>query len=229
MFKRLFNYFTRLELFLWLGSVSATVISYVAFGGDGALTLIASLIGITSLILNAKGNPIGQVLMLLFSAMYGVISYSFAYYGEMITYLGLTAPMALLALVSWLRHPYNGNRSEVAVNRIRKGEVPLMLALTAAVTLIFYFILAALGTSSLIISTVSVTTSFVAVYLTFRRSPYFALAYAANDIVLIVLWIIASVYDSSYVSVAVCFLSFLVNDIYGFFSWLKMEKRQHKL
>lgn len=54
MFKRLFNYFTRLELFLWLGSVSATVISYVTFGGDGTLTLIASLIGITSLILNAN-------------------------------------------------------------------------------------------------------------------------------------------------------------------------------
>lgn len=190
------------------------------------MTLTASLVGVTSLILNAKGNPIGQVLMLVFSALYGVISYSYAYYGEMITYLGLTAPMAVLALVSWLRNPYEGNQAEVAVNRIGRREVGLMLLLTAAVTAVFYYILRALGTANLPVSTLSVTTSFLAVYLTFRRSPYFALAYAANDIVLILMWAVAAFCDSSYVSVTVCFAAFLVNDIYGFISWRRMERRQ---
>ena len=75
-------------------------------------------------------------------------------------------------------------------------------------------------------STLSVTTSFIAVYLTFRRSPYFALAYAANDIVLIVLWILASVQNISYLFVMICFVLFLVNDIYGYISWRKMKIRQ---
>ena len=75
----------------------------------------------------------------------------------------------------------------------------------------------------------SVTTSFLAVYLTFRRSPYFALAYAANDIVLIVLWLLASAYDVRYISVMVCFIAFLVNDIYGFVSWRKMKIRQYSI
>ena len=39
------------------------------------MTLAASLIGTTSLIFNAKGNPIGQALMIVFSLLYGVISY----------------------------------------------------------------------------------------------------------------------------------------------------------
>ena len=77
-------------------------------------------------------------------------------------------------------------------------------------------------------STLSVTTSFVAVYLTFRRSPYFALAYAANDIVLIVLWVLASISDVRYVSVIVCFIAFLVNDIYGFINWHRMKIRQRE-
>jgi len=64
------------------------------------------------------------------------------------------------------------------------------------------------------------------VYLTFRRSPYFALAYAANDIVLIVLWVLASLSDLKYISVVVCFGAFLVNDIYGYISWQKMKTRQ---
>jgi nicotinamide riboside transporter PnuC len=71
-----------------------------------------------------------------------------------------------------------------------------------------------------------VTTSFIAVYLTFRRSPYFALAYAANDVVLIVMWTMAAAEDMRYLSVVICFLMFLVNDLYGFASWKRMEKRQ---
>ena len=69
-------------------------------------------------------------------------------------------------------------------------------------------------------------TSFLAVYLTFRRSSFFAIAYAANDIVLIILWMLASVKNMKYISVVVCFAAFLVNDVYGFISWRKMEKRQ---
>ena len=101
-----------------------------------------------------------------------------------------------------------------------------MWILTAIVTVIFYFILKHFGTANIIPSTISVTTSFIAVYLTFRRSPFFALAYAANDIILIILWILASSADTRYVSVAVCFAAFLFNDIYGFISWQKMKARQ---
>ena len=225
---RFFNYFSKAEITLWLFSVMAIVVSFCAFDRTNYMTLCASLIGVTSLIFNAKGNPFGQFLMVVFSLLYGMISYSFAYYGEMVTYLGMTMPMAIFALISWLRNPYNGNKSEVKVNRISKKENVCMWIGTLLVTILFYFILKNFHTANIIPSTLSVTTSFLAVYLTFRRSPYFALAYACNDIVLIVLWIMASIYDMKYVSVVVCFVAFLLNDIYGFFSWRKMEKRQAK-
>lgn len=220
------KYFSKTDLTLWSFSVLAITVSFIIFDRTGYLTLIASLIGITSLIFAAKGNPIGQVLMIVFSLIYGFISCSFAYYGEMMTYLGMTAPMAVLSLVSWLRNPYNGNRAQVKVNSITRAEVMFMSALSCAVTLLFYYILKATHTANLLPSTVSVTTSFIAVYLTFRRSPYFALAYAANDIVLIILWVLATATDISYLSVTVCFTVFLINDVYGFISWRKMQKQQ---
>ena len=189
--------------------------------------MTASVIGATSLIFNAKGNPFGQVLMIVFSILYGIISYSCSYYGEMITYLGMTAPMALFSLVAWLKNPYKGNKAEVTVNKIRAKEYVLLALLTSAVTVLFYFILNALETANIIPSTISVTTSFIAVYLTFRRSSYFAIGYAANDIVLIVLWGMAILSNISYLSVVVCFVAFLVNDIYGFINWNKMYKRQN--
>lgn len=224
--KKLSSYFSKFEIALWLASVGFILISFFLFDRTNYLTLAASLIGVTSLILNAKGNPAGHVLMIVFSLLYGVISYTFSYFGEMITYLGMTMPMAVVALISWLRHPYKGNRAEVQVNRIGGGEQIFMWVLTGVVTVVFYFILKYFHTAHLLPSTLSVTTSFLAVYLTFRRSPCFALAYAANDLVLIVLWVLAGLTDTRYISVVVCFAAFLVNDIYGFVSWQRMKERQ---
>lgn len=224
--KSFFDYFTKGELLLWCISVTLIVVSFFLFDRENFLTLIASFIGVTSLTFNAKGNPFGQFLMVIFSILYGFISFACSYYGEMITYLGMTAPMAVFSLVSWLRNPYNENKSEVKVNRLKAKEIIFMIILTAVITLIFYYILAAFHTANLIPSTISVTTSFLAVYLTFRRSAFYAICYAANDIVLIILWVLATISDISYLSVAICFVVFLINDIYGFISWSRMQKRQ---
>lgn len=226
--KSLFSYFTKVEIALWSISTALIVASFFIFDGEKYLTLVASFVGVTSLILNAKGNPFGQFLMVIFSILYGMISFSFAYYGEMITYLGMTAPMAVFALLSWLRNPYNGNKAEVKVNKLKLQEIIFMLLLTAIITIIFYCILAAFHTANLMLSTLSVTTSFMAVYLTFRRSAFYAIGYAANDIVLIVLWTLATISDISYLSVTICFAVFLVNDIYGFINWSRIRKRQEE-
>lgn len=220
------HYFTKAELALWICSVALIVIAFCIWDRVNFLTLAASLIGVTSLIFCAKGNPVGQVLIIVFAVLYGIISWMVAYYGEMITYVGMTAPMAVYALIVWLKHPFAGKRSEVKVNRLRAREYLFMFLLTAAVTAAFYFILEAFHTANLIPSTISVTTSFVAVYLTARRSPFYALAYAANDIVLIVLWSMAAAADLSCLSVVICFCVFLVNDLYGFVNWMRMQRRQ---
>lgn len=228
IFKKINGYFSKTEIILWCSSVIMILLSFLIFDRENYLTLCASLIGVTSLIFNAKGNPFGQLLMVIFSLLYGVISYSFAYYGEMITYLGMTMPMAIFALIAWLKNPYKGNKSEVEVNSISKRESLLMWAGTVVITILFYFILEYFNTANIVPSTISVTTSFLAVYLTFRRSPYFALAYAANDIVLIILWTLASFSQLKFFSVVVCFMAFFANDIYGYISWQRMKIRQKK-
>ena len=227
--KKLLSYFSKTEQVLWCTSAALILLSSLLFGRNDLLTLCASLIGVTSLLFNAKGNPAGQLLMVIFSLLYGVISWQRAYYGEMLTYLGMTMPMALFALISWLRNPFRGNRSEVTVNRLARWEWLVLPVLTAAVTAVFYFILAYFHTAYLPLSTFSVTTSFLAVYLTFRRSPWFALAYAANDVVLIALWALAAAQQRSFLCVVVCFAAFLAGDLYGFISWRRMARRQAAL
>ena len=220
------GYFTKWEKTLWVLSVLLITASFLMFDRVNYMKFMASLVGVTSLIFIAKGNPFGQILMIIFGLMYGVISFSCAYYGELITYVGMTVPMSALSLSSWLKNPYKGNRSQVKINSVTKKDIVVMLILSFVVTFVMYFVLKFFGTASLIPSTFSVTTSFVAVFLSFKRSPYFALCYALNDIVLIILWILAVIKDTSYISVLVCFAVFLVNDLYSFVNWRRIKAGQ---
>ncbi len=224
--KSFLSTFSLGEKLLWSLSSMVILLSFLIFDRVNYLTLAASLIGVTSLIFDAKGHHFGQILMVAFSLLYGLISYRFAYYGEMITYLAMTAPMAMVAYDSWKKNPFGEGNTEVKVNQISGAEHCFMWGLAVVVTGLFYFILDGFGTANLIPSTISVATSFVAVYLTFRRSPYYALGYAANDIVLILLWILASIENPTYICVVVCFAAFLVNDCYAFICWKRMERRQ---
>ncbi len=222
-----FHDLSKFERILWGISLLVIVASFVLSGGGDWLSAIASLIGVTALIFVAKGYVIGQVLTVVFAVFYGVISFYFGYYGEMLTYLCMTAPIAIAAIVSWMRHPFKGTK-EVEVGDLKPKTVVILFVLALLTTFVFYWILKWLHTTNLIISTISVTTSFLAVGLTVLRSPYYALAYGANDIVLIVLWVLATLENISYLPMVLCFVMFLANDLYGFYNWCRMRKGQRE-
>ena len=220
-FKRL----TKFEWALWLCSFLTVALSFLFGPEKDILSLAASLLGVTALIFVAKGMVFGQVLCVVFALVYGVVSFMFRYYGEVITYVGMSAPAAIAAVIAWLKNPYGDGQEVKVSNLTRRGAVGVA-TLTVVITVVFYFVLDALGTSNLIFSTLSVTTSVLAASLVFLRSPYYAIAYAANDVVLIVLWILAAIDDISYLPMIFCFIAFLANDIYGFVSWRSMKRRQ---
>lgn len=214
------------EWWLWSISMLIVTVSNLVGGSFDVLTLAATWVGITSLIFAAKGNVWAQFLMVAFSILYGIISFRFRYWGEMITYLGMTLPMAVWSAVTWLRNPSAGSKSEVAIRKLEKKHFLFLLVLSIVVTGAFYFILRWLETPNIVFSTLSVTTSFLAASLTMLRSSYYALGYAANDLVLIVLWGLAAAKDLVYIPVIINFMIFFMNDMYGFISWKKRERTQ---
>ncbi len=214
----------KFERCLWLGSMLAIVVIYIFSPDRYWLTILASLVGITALIFLAKGDAMGQLLTIVFSVLYSLVSFKFRYFGEIFTYLGMTAPTALVSMIVWIKNPYKAH--EVKVSDLKKSSLAVLVIVTLAVTLVFYYILKACDTSNLIISTVSIATSFLASGLMVLRSPYYAVAYAANDIVLIILWVLASVNNIEYLPMVLCFIIFFINDLYGFWNWRLMKVRQ---
>ena len=225
--KSLWRDLTRFERGLWITSVIVVSLAYLLAPNGNWMTLVTSVLGVTALIFVAKGYIVGQLLCVVFAILYGLISLHFRYYGEVITYLCMSAPIAVISLISWLRHPYR-QTAEVEVQRVSKKKILLLALVTVAVTVVFYFILKALHTANLFWSTVSVATSFFAASLTAMRSPYYAIAYTGNDIVLIVLWITATIQDVAYLPMIFCFVMFMANDLYGFWHWCCMRDRQER-
>ena len=219
---------SKVEWIIWMMSLLILSISYMLSGDVDMLTLIATWMGVTSLIFAAIGNVWGQILMVVFSILYAIISWRYQYWGEMITYLGMTMPMAIWSTITWIRNPAE-NGKEVAIQKLTLKHIKWLLFFSVLITMVFWYVLYLLNTPNIVLSTISITTSFYAASLTMLRSSYYALWYALNDIVLIILWMMASIESPAYIPVVVNFIIFLINDMYGFLSWKKRESVQNKI
>ena len=134
--------------------------------------------------------------------------------------------MAIWSTITWIKNP-SSTGNEVAIQKLTKKHIAGIILFSIIVTVVFYYILRVLDTPNIVFSTISVTTSFIAASLTMLRSSYYALGYAANDIVLIILWGLASIDNPAYIPVLINFVIFFFNDMYGFVSWKKREVGQN--
>lgn len=132
---------TKREWSIWLGSIIIVLISNLATKDFDLLTLVAALTGVTSLIFAAKGNVWGQVLMILFSIIYGIISFRFRYWGEMLTYLGMTLPMAVWSTITWIENPSENNGNEVQIQSLSKKHIVALCISGIIVTAVFIIFL----------------------------------------------------------------------------------------
>ena len=219
------KYFSIPEICLWAASVAAVVVVFCIFPEKNYISLASALICVTGLAFLSKGYIAGQAVCVVFSVFYGIVSFYQKYYGELITYLGMTAPMAILTLIVWIKNRF-GKTAVVSINKTTKKQVLILAATAVPVTVAFYFILRALGNANLVVSTISVATSYFAAGFVLLRSPFYGLACAANDIVLIVLWSLAAADDLSYLNMVVNFVVCFIYDIYGFFSWQTIKNKQ---
>ncbi len=212
------------EKILWAVSALVVSVSLAASSSPDPLVISATLVGVTALIFTSHGDALGQILIIVFSLLYAAVSFRFSYYGEVISYVFMTGGIALISTVYWIRHPYT--EKQVRVGAVSRRASVFVAILAIFVTVAFYFILKLLGTASLLFSTISIATSFIASALTVLRSPLYALAYCLNDMVLIVLWAIASSTDTVAVPMIICFSIFLVNDMYGYVNWRRIKNKQ---
>ncbi|MDE7281395.1 MAG: nicotinamide riboside transporter PnuC, partial [Ruminiclostridium sp.] len=88
--KNVFKILNKFDICLWAISVVTIILAFSLSPRRDYMTLVSAITGVSALVFISKGNVVGQFLVVIFAVLYGVVSYFFKYYGEMITYLGMT-------------------------------------------------------------------------------------------------------------------------------------------
>ncbi|MGN0814597.1 MAG: nicotinamide riboside transporter PnuC [Candidatus Coproplasma sp.] len=227
-FFKLVRYFTPLEWSMWLGGVAVILTGFFIGADKNILSLVSALLGVSCVIFNAKGSVWGQIISVGFAFTYAAFAYTNRYYGETIIYLALMLPIHVASIISWLRNKNDKSAHiEVKINKLSKREYIAFVVGAAVVSVGFYFLLYALNTDNLIVSTISLVASMGAAYLMLRRCEYFSLCFIANDLILLVLWSMKiPELGTAVVPSLISFALYLINDSYSFFNWKRIKRRQ---
>lgn len=216
---------TKLEKTLLYGSCIIVLIVGIVFKSD-ILTTSCSIIDIIAMLLIAKGKNIGQLLGVLITVLYSIVSFKNRFYGEVIIYTFIVCPMYLIGIVSWIKHK-NKETNSVEINKIYKREWFIVSIVSVIVLTGVYFLLKVFNTNELLVSTLSVLASLFGIYFQIRRSKYAFIFYVINDIIIAILWGIP-VINGNY-SLLPIFLNPVIifsYDMYGFYNWTRLEKKQ---
>lgn len=211
------------KLFLSIGTIAAIICTIVF--KCAWVDLGFTLLYFWAALFLAKGKYACYIIGVISTFFYAYVSYKSCYYGELIIAIFCTLPLMLLGLINWLRHQDDNNT--VVIKDITKKELIIVLISQAIIFMGYYYVLKAFNTSNLLVSTFSVVASLIASYLTARRSEYGFIGFIINDLILIVLWGIPVVTGSlSIITVALCPVLLLINDIYGAYNWRRIKLEQ---
>lgn len=228
--KSLFKGWNAFEIVLLFTGLILPVAMGIAFD-SGFLEILTTILSITMSLLVAKGKISGYILFLLSMALYAVVCWKNAVYGEVILILVFQYPVVFWGIRSWLRNKRTDAKKGqvVVIKKVSTREVVITFASQLVMGIGYFFILKALGTEQLLVSTILFAWSIASTYLLARRSDLSLLAYTINDIIAIVLWALILADGASGAAVVLVLQGmYLINDSYGVFIWHRLRASQTK-
>ena len=224
--KKEWRGYNLLDLFLiGIGIVSIITISIIFH--TQWYVVISSLLGIFCVFTQAKGKVATQFIGIVYFAFYVFISYKQAFYSEAILYLGIMIPLYIYGAIHWLAHRDKKDQVVIVRSNLSWQEWLISMIVIAGVSVGVYFVLKALNTAELIVSTLSFVSMLPSVYLLVRRCKWNQVAFLINDTILPILWIILIVNGNlAFIPMVIGHVFQIVYDVYGLIEWIKLEKKQ---
>lgn len=227
--KKLFKNWTGYEIFLIVIGIVLPVVFSIIFGSS-VIECIVSCFSIIVAVLFTKGFYWGYILAIVNLCFYSIVEFGAGFYGELFINWGLYFPMYIFGLVEWLKHQDKEKSTIIIRKEMSKKEYGILIASQLICWIPYYFILLSLNTTNPIVSALSIAASFVASYLSARRSLYCFVGYILNDIVCIILWTVQTItVDIACITVLLSPIMLLLNDIYGVISWYRLREKQKDL
>ena len=139
----------------------------------------------------------------------------------------ITIPVYLISVITWLKNRSSEN-DEVTVNKLSVMELVILLISSIPLFAIIFFVLRALNTANLVVSTISLTLGAIASYLLMRRCEYNFIFYILLNVTGIALWTTITIRDLSNLPTVISYSISVFLNITGLINWIKMKKSQQK-
>ncbi len=183
--------------------------------------------GMLCVVLVAKGKISNFVFGIVNTATYAYISYGYGLYGESMLNALFYLPTQFIGLWMWQRHrSVNKVRDEdIEIKRLSVKGWAIVVASVVVGAYAYMHVLMALDAQQVRIDSVAVVMSVVAqILLTLRYAEQWVLWILVN-LLSIVLWVVTlSQSGGSDYTMPVMWTAFLINSIYGWINWLKLQQ-----
>ncbi len=216
------NLFEKLWLFIFGG---VNIYLFFAFK-DTIVGLIASLTGMLCVVLTAKGRISNYYFGIINVILYGFIAFQNKYYGEAILNLAYFLPMSVVGIYFWFKHKNKDKADTVNVRKIKKSEFLFWILISVAGTIGYGLFLKNLGGQLPFIDASSTVLSITGMILTVRRATAQWPLWIVEDVIEVGMWIYVFITTKGDISMIIMWSAYLVNAIYGYYTWKKMEKNE---
>lgn len=229
MIQKTLRYFSDWTWFerLWLLSFTFITIYLFFVLDDTIIGLCASLTGMFSVVLVAKGKTTNYYPGIVNVVLYAIVAYGQKYYGEVMLNLLYFLPMQFIGLLMWRKNGLSESKQDdvkiaVMSSRARIGWT----ALCILATIVYAFVLKKMGGALPYLDSLTAVLSIIAMIFMVKRLVEQWVVWIVIDVVTIYMWLVAFLHDGGAISILVMWSAYLVNAVYGLTNWIKQYRLQ---
>ena len=210
----------------WLIIFTLINVAVLIYSKEGILGFTASVTGMLSVILVAKGKISNYYFGIINVVIYGFISYNSKYYGEAMLNILYFLPMQIIGFMMWRRNNVNIDESKgVKAERMTAKEIILWSVLSGIAVIVYGIILKKLNNTLPMADSFTTVLSVTAMILMVKRYIEQWIVWIMIDIVAIYMWL----FIKSDYNITIMWIAYLVNAVYGLYNWAKLYRREREV
>lgn len=209
---------------VWIVLANSIILGVSLYMGDTVIGIVASLTGVTCVILCGMGRVSNYFFGTINVVLYAIVAWKARYYGDVMLNLLYYFPTNIIGWVVWSKH-LNQEKNEVYKKRMTLMQDILLAIISAAGVLGYSYILKLLGGNLPIVDSMSTVFSVIAQILMIKRFTEQWVIWIIVDIVSVIMWIAAFFNGGESVAVLMMWSVYLANAVIMFVKWLKESKQ----
>jgi nicotinamide mononucleotide transporter len=224
------NYFKDWNTFERVWLLAFTLVNIYLFFAwhDTIIGLVASITGMLCVVLTAKGRISSFYFGLVNILAYSWVAYQSAYYGDVQLNMLYFLPMTFVGIYYWKKNQRKDKKqTDIKVRSLAVKEKIIWLIVSLVVLAIYGLFLKYLNGTLPFVDASTTIFSIIATILLNKRLTDQWYYWIMVDVLSIVMWVYIFITRGSDVSMLVMWAAFLVNAIYGYYNWRKMERSQN--